>query len=181
MRTLKIAVLPGDGIGPEVTNAALQVWRGLESSVTSATLEWTEHPAGAQEFLRGGDPLPATTMHACREADAIFLGAMGLPDVRWPDGREMAPQLDLREQLELYAGVRPARLYNERHTPLKRYAAGDIDLVLVRESTEGMFASRLVPRDRSAEVVCDTLRISKHGADRVCRAAFRLAQNRRGC
>ena len=63
----------------------------------------------------------------------------------------MAPQLDLREQLELYAGVRPARLYHERHTPLKRYEAGQIDLVLVRESTEGMFASRLVPRDRSAE------------------------------
>jgi 3-isopropylmalate dehydrogenase len=180
MRTLKIAVLAGDGIGPEVIDAALQVWRHLESSVTSATLEWADHPAGAQEFLRSGDPLPASTMNACRDADAIFLGAMGLPDVRWPDGREMAPQLDLREQLELYAGVRPARLYNERHTPLKRYAAGDIDLILVRESTEGMFASRLVPRDRSAEVVCDTLRISKQGADRVCRAAFRLAEGRRG-
>ena len=111
-------------------------------------------------------------MQACRDADAIFLGAMGLPDVRWPDGREMAPQLDLREQLELYAGVRPARLYHEHHTPLKGYDAGDIDLILVRESTDGMFASRLVPRDRAAEVVCDTLRITKRGADRVCRAAF---------
>jgi 3-isopropylmalate dehydrogenase len=180
MRTLKIAVLPGDGIGPEVVDAALKVWRRLESSVTSVTLEWTEHLAGAQEFLRSGDPLPAATLQACREAGAIFLGAMGLPDVRWPDGREMAPQLDLREQLQLYAGVRPARLYHERHTPLKGYRAGQIDLILVRESTEGMFASRLVPRDRAAEVVCDTLRISKHGADRVCRAAFRLAQNRRG-
>jgi 3-isopropylmalate dehydrogenase len=179
MPTIKIAVLPGDGIGPEVVDAAYRVWRHLENSVTSVTLDWTEHPAGAQEFVRSGDPLPASTLAACREAEAIFLGAMGLPDVRWPDGREIAPQLDLREQLQLYAGVRPARLYNEHHTPLKRYKAGEIDLVLVRESTEGMFSSRLVPRDRTAEVVCDTLRITKHGADRVCRAAFRLAQTRR--
>lgn len=176
MRELELAVLPGDGIGPEVVDAALKVWRKLSSDVR---LHWNVHPAGAEEYQRNGDPLPANTLKACREADAIFLGAMGLPDVRWPDGREMAPQLDLREQLELYAGVRPARLYHERHSPLKGYGPGEIDLVLVRESTEGMFASRLVPRDRNAETVCDTLRITKRGADRVCRAAFQLAANRR--
>ena len=179
MRTLTIAVLPGDGIGPEVVDAASRVWTQLAPTAHSVHLDWKEYAAGAEEYRRSGEPLPASTMQACRDADAIFLGAMGLPDVRWPDGREIAPQLDLREQLELYAGVRPARLYHERHTPLKGYKAGQIDLILVRESTEGMFASRLVPRDRAAEVVCDTLRISKRGADRVCRAAFRLAGNRR--
>ena len=179
MRTLNLAVLPGDGVGPEVVNAARQVWDKLAPAAPSVHLNWKEYAAGANEYRRGGNPLPPETMQACRDADAIFLGAMGLPDVRWPDGREMAPQLDLREQLELYAGVRPARLYHERHTPLKGYNAGDIDLILVRESTEGMFASRLVPRDRAAEVVCDTLRITKRGADRVCRAAFRLAESRR--
>jgi 3-isopropylmalate dehydrogenase len=179
MRSLNIAVLSGDGIGPEVVNAAWQVWEKLAPAASSVHLNWKEYAAGAEEYRRGGDPLPPATMQACRDADAIFLGAMGLPDVRWPDGREMAPQLDLREQLELYAGVRPARLYHESHTPLKGYNAGGIDLILVRESTEGMFASRLVPRDRAAEVVCDTLRITKRGADRVCRAAFRLAESRR--
>jgi 3-isopropylmalate dehydrogenase len=179
MRILNIAVLPGDGIGPEVVDAAWQVWEKLAAAAPSVHLNWTEYAAGAEEYRRTGDPLPPATMQACRAADAIFLGAMGLPDVRWPDGREIAPQLDLREQFELYAGVRPARLYHERHTPIKGYNSGDIDLILVRESTEGMFASRLVPRDRAAEVVCDTLRITKRGADRVCRAAFRLAESRR--
>src|SRR4051812_36969986 len=130
MQTFRIAVLPGDGIGPEVVDAAFKVWSKLATAASSVALHWKEYPAGAGEFLRVGNPLPDSTMQACRDADAIFLGAMGLPDVRWPDGREMAPQLDLREQLELYAGVRPARLYHERHSPLKGVQAGEIDLIL---------------------------------------------------
>ena len=63
---------------------------------------------------------------------------MGLPDVRWPDGKEMTPQIDLRERLDLYYGVRPIRLYHEFHSPLKNVRAGEIDLVIVRESTEGL-------------------------------------------
>ena len=134
---LNIAVLPGDGIGPEVVNAAWQVWEKLAPTAPSVHLNWKEYAAGAEEYRRSGDPLTAGhDAGVPRDADAIFLGAMGLPDVRWPDGREMAPQLDLREQLELYAGVRPARLYHERHTPIKVYNTGDIDLILVRESTE---------------------------------------------
>jgi 3-isopropylmalate dehydrogenase len=105
---------------------------------------------------------------------------MGLPDVRWPTGTEMAPQLDLREELDLYAGIRPCRLYHENDTPLKGRRAGDIDLVVVRENTEGLFFGRKQSHDMRGGEVRDPLRISRRGAERICRAAFELARTRRG-
>ena len=100
-------------------------------------------PAGS------GLPLPAATVEALKSFDAILLGAMGLPEVRWPNGVEMTPQIDPREQLDLYNGVRPIKLSHELHTPLKAHAAGDIDLLIVRENGEGHFSSRLRPRAES--------------------------------
>jgi 3-isopropylmalate dehydrogenase len=109
----------------------------------------------------------------------VLLGAMGLPDVRWPSGQELTPQLDLRERLDLYCGLRPIRLLHESDTPLKGYAAGEIDLLIVRENCEGLFSSRLSCHQRQADEVCDKLRITRHGAERICRAAFRQALARR--
>jgi 3-isopropylmalate dehydrogenase len=91
----------------------------------------------------------------------------------------MAPQLDLREQLDLYAGLRPCRLYHENDTPLKGRRAGEIDLVVVRENTEGLFFGRKKIHDMDGIEVIDPLRISRHGAARICRAAFELARTRR--
>lgn len=179
MRTYTIAVLGGDGIGPEVAAEAVRVLRVVAPEV-GIGFDFQDHPAGAGVYLREGDPLPASTLDACRSADAVLLGAMGLPDVRWPSGTEMAPQLDIREQLDLYAGVRPIRLYNTAHSPLKGYGPGEIDFVIFRESTEGMFASRKTPVDFQAAEHCDTLRITRHGAERIARAAFRMAATRRG-
>jgi len=99
--------------------------------------------------------------------------------VRWPDGREMAPQLDLRERLDLYCGLRPIRLYHAADTPLKRYEAGQIDLLIVRENTEGLFSSRLARTPPGASVVEDVLRISRTGTERLFRAAFGEARKRR--
>jgi 3-isopropylmalate dehydrogenase len=137
-----------------------------------------EFSAGAEEYLRSGNPLPDTTFAACAQADAILLGAMGLPHVRYPDGRELAPQIDLRERLELYAGLRPIRTYHPLHSPLKR--STDIDLLLIRESTEGLFWSRKIPPVPGADTVEDVMHLSRKGSERVCRAAFREARNRRG-
>src|SRR6187431_2538697 len=108
-QTFRIALLPGDGIGPDVVAEAVKVLR----AVAPDTLEYTELSVGATEYLRSGDPLPPATFERLKEFDAILLGAMGLPDVRWPDGTEMTPQIDLRERLDLYCGLRPIRLYNE--------------------------------------------------------------------
>jgi len=174
-----IAVLPGDGIGPEVIGATLAVLKTLEGKWSKVRFAFREHAAGAAEYLRHGDPLPAEAFAACRQADAVLLGAMGLPSVRWPDGRELTPQIDLRERLDLYAGLRPIRLYHAQDTPLKRYGAGEIDLVIVRENCEGLFSARLIKPDPASGEVCDVMRITQRGAERVCRAAFELASRRR--
>ena len=92
-----IAVLPGDGVGVDVTAEALRVLQAVQAGFAGVALRFTEHPVGAGEYLRHGDPLPSAALEACRNADAVLLGAMGLPEVRWPDGREMTPQLDLRD------------------------------------------------------------------------------------
>ena len=178
-RTFQIAVLPGDGIGVEVMAEALRVLDAALAGEADVRLKLEECPAGANEYQRHGNPLPDATMAACQAADAILLGAMGLPDVRWPDGREMAPQLDLRERLDLYCGLRPIRLFHAADSPLKRPGDGDIDLLIVRENTEGLFSSRLARTPPNASIVEDILRITRSGSERLFRAAFREARKRR--
>jgi len=178
-RAFRIAVLPGDGIGPEVMAEAVRVLRAVEALLEGVRFDLEEYAVGAEEFLRSGNPLPESALDACRKADAILLGAMGLPHVRWPNGKELTPQIDLREILDLYAGVRPVRLYHEADSPLKKYAAGDIDFVIVRESTEGLFSARLSQSDPASGEVRDVMRITRRGAERVSRFAFELARSRR--
>src|SRR5262249_13848390 len=141
----RIAVLPGDGIGPEVMCAGVEVLRAVESLLERTCFELVEFSVGAGEYLRSGDPLPPAVFEELKEFDASLLGAMGLPGVRWPGGVEMTPQLDLRERLDLYCGLRPVYLYHPADSPLRNRKAGDIDLLLVRESTEGLFVSRKEP------------------------------------
>lgn len=179
MKEYQITVLPGDGIGPEVIAEAVRALRAVEAKIPSTRYILTEHPAGAGEYLRNGDPLPKATMDACRAADAILLGAMGIPSVRYPSGTEMTPQIDLREELDLYAGLRPIYLYSGNHSPLRGYEAGEIDFVIFRENTEGMFASRKNTVDFSAPHVDDTLRITRVATEKICRAAFDMARTRR--
>lgn len=173
-----IALLPGDGIGPEVVGEAVPI---LERVAGRMGLEFRfqEFSVGAGEYLRSGDPLPAATFEAIQQCDAILLGAMGIPSVRWPNGVEMTPQIDLRERLDLYCGLRPIYLYHPEDSPLRHRKAGDIDLMLVRESTEGLFAARGEARDPGADVVEDRMRITRRGAERICRAAFEVALRRR--
>ena len=178
-KRFNIAVLPGDGIGVDVTEAAVRVLRQVEAELTDVAFDLGEHAVGAGEYLKHGDPLPPSAIAACRAADAVLLGAMGLPDVRWPDGREMTPQIDLREQLQLYAGLRPIRLYHENDCPLKGYRAGEIDFLIVRESTEGLFSARLSQSRPESGEVLDVMRITRAGSERVCRAAYGHAMARR--
>ncbi|MDP6701575.1 MAG: isocitrate/isopropylmalate family dehydrogenase, partial [Candidatus Latescibacteria bacterium] len=137
MKTYNIAILKGDGIGPEVVDEALKVLAALGAP----SFNFVEYPCGAGCYLEQGDPLPEETVAGCRAADAVLLGAMGLPHVRWPDGTEMRPQIDLRIALDLYAGVRPIYLYAGAHSPLQGLGPGDIDFVILRENVEGLFAS----------------------------------------
>ena len=179
IRSFDIAVLPGDGIGVEVTAEAVRVLQALEHRLKGVKFAFREYSVGAGEYLERGDPLPAEALNACAKADAVLLGAMGLPSVRWPDGKEMTPQLDLREKFQLYCGLRPIRLYHERDTPLKCCSGDPIDFVIIRESTEGLFSARLSKTDPAKGEVCDVMRITRTGAERVCRAAFQQAMKRR--
>jgi 3-isopropylmalate dehydrogenase len=173
--TFRIALLPGDGIGPDVVVEAVKVLR----AVAPDRLVYEELSVGANEFLRSGDPLPAATFERLKDFDAVLLGAMGLPDVRWPDGTEMTPQIDLREKLDLYCGLRPIRLYHESHSPLKKYGAGEINFLIIRENTEGLFFSRLDKPRPDASEVRDTMRVSRDRSERLFHSAFSEARKRR--
>jgi 3-isopropylmalate dehydrogenase len=171
-----ICILPGDGIGPEVVEATLPV---LEKAQKGFSLAFEAHPAGAQHYRKTGEALPERTFEAARAADAILFGAMGWPAIRYTDGTEIAPQLDLRFRLELYAGVRPARAIPGIPLPLADARARTINLIVIRESTEGLFAARgkgVVEDDRVAR---DTMVITRKGSERVHEFAFRLAKKRK--
>lgn len=177
MQNFAIAVLPGDGIGPDVVAEGLKVLRAVEAKLEGVTFSTSEFQVGAGEYLRSGDPLPESTFTEIAKFSTILLGAMGIPNIRWADGREMAPQIDIREKLGLYCGLRPIFLYHAHDTPLKGKTT--IDFALVRESTEGLFVSRLKPYSLDADEVTDELRITRAGAERVIRSAFQIAAGRR--
>jgi 3-isopropylmalate dehydrogenase len=176
MKAYRVAVVAGDGIGPEVTACAVEVTEAACRAVSGFGLDFVDAPAGAGTYLETGEALPASSLAACREADAILLGACGLPGVRYPDGTEIIPQVTLRIVLDLYAGIRPARKLDGVPTPL----AGDspVDFVVVRESTEGIFASLGGGIVLGDAVSTDTQVITRRGTERVVRAAFDLARRR---
>ncbi len=176
-----IAVLPGDGIGVEVVDATLVVLDAVAARC-GRRFDCVRHPAGAQHYVDAGVALPDATLAACRAADAILFGAMGLPHVRGADGTEIIPQLDLRFALDLYAGVRPVRAFGGLPGPLADPRAAQIDLVLVRENTEGLFYARgrgRVEGSGDAAAALDTMRISRAGTARVCDHALALARQRK--
>lgn len=177
--TFQICVLPGDGIGREVVEPCLAVLDAAARRVGGFALSYATHQAGAFAYRDTGTALPKSTLEAARAADAILLGAMGWPDIRYPDGTEIAPQLDLRVELDLYAGVRPVRVLPGMAPVLADPRARSLDFVLIRESTEGLFASRgkgVVEDDREAR---DTMVITRATSERLFDFSFRLAQSRR--
>jgi 3-isopropylmalate dehydrogenase len=173
-----IAVLAGDGIGPEVMAPALEILRKVESTTPNLKFRFTEAPAGAVHYRETGKSMPESTIKLCRDADAILLGACGLPEVRYPDGTEIMPQVELRFIFDLYAGVRPARLVPGVPSPIVGADRHGIDLVLIRESTEGLFASMgkgVVTPDEARE----TLVITRKTSQRLFDFSFRLAERRK--
>ncbi len=180
MREFQIAVFPGDGIGREVMAPCLTLLEAVVAQTGGFRLRYRSYEAGAELYRDTGVALPEEALRGAEEADAILLGAMGLPSVRYPNGTEVAPHLDFRERFNLYAGVRPIRVLPGAPTPLADPRARQVDCVLVRESTEGLFAARQLSRREGDEVVFDTMRISRTTCVRLFRFAFALARKRRG-
>lgn len=172
-----IAVFHGDGIGPEIMAPTLDILKCC-SDAGGYDLRLLKVPAGAAHYAETGDSLPAGSLQTARDADAILLSAMGLPDVRYPDGTEISPQIDLRKELTLFAGVRPVTIRPGQPTPLKLDGGQTVDFVLIRESTEGLFYTQgrgEVEKDEARE----TLRITREISEPLFRFAFDLAESRR--
>jgi len=177
-RNYRVVVIPGDGIGPELVAAALVVLAAAEEAL-GFKLEIDRREGGADFYRKSGASLAPETFEAIRRADAAMKGPVGLPDVRLPDGTE-AGLLGgvLRIGLDAYANLRPVRLLPGIEAPLKA-KAGEIDYVIVRENTEGLYLSRgkgVGTRDAMA----DTLLVTRKGVERIARYAFELARKRRG-
>ena len=175
-----VVVLGGDGIGPEVTNAALDVLRALDARLRLG-LSFEMQAFGGAAIDAHGDPLPAHVLAACRKADAILLGAVGGP--RWatvPTAiRPEAGLLRLRSELGLYANIRPLQVHPALvdASPLKRERIEGVDLVVVRELTGGIYFGE---RTRSDIRATDECAYTVAEVERVTRAAAKLARCRRG-
>ncbi|WP_046866829.1 isocitrate/isopropylmalate dehydrogenase family protein [Microvirga massiliensis] len=176
----RIAVMPGDGIGVEVIEAALAVLDAVETRFGLA-ISRDLIPAGAKHYAETGEALPEDSFRRAEQADAILFGAMGWPEIRYPDGTEIAPQLDLRFRLDLYAGVRPIRAIPGVPPVLNAPRSTEIDLVILRESTEGMFASRgkgVVTESEARDTQVITRRTTERLTDFACDLARRRKRER---
>ncbi|MFQ6553073.1 isocitrate/isopropylmalate dehydrogenase family protein [Aestuariibius insulae] len=177
-KTFSIAVFHGDGIGPEIMAPTLEILRRMSEASNGYALRFMAPPAGAAHYAATGESLPAASMETARNADAILLSAMGLPDVRYEDGTEISPQIDLRKALKLFAGVRPVRLKVGQKSPLNLPPGREIDFVLIRESTEGLFYTQgrgEVTENEARE----TLLVSRDVSEKLFAFAFALARTRK--
>jgi 3-isopropylmalate dehydrogenase len=181
MAVYHISVLPGDGIGPEVMEEALKVLREIEKLYDGLSLVTESFDAGAERFLKTGVTLPEEAFDHCKQADAILMGAIGLPEARHPDGREVNGDVifRLRFDLDLYAGVRPIKLYEGVPSVLNSVSKG-IDYTIVRENVEGLYASRTGGCNVRGEVATDTIIMTRTGVSKVSHFAFKLARKRHG-
>lgn len=173
-----VAVFPGDGIGPEVMTPGLRLIEMAVAAQNGPALDWRELPGGADSYRDTGEAMPASSLEAAAAADAILLGAMGDPSIRYPDGREITPQIDLREHFELFAGERPILTWPGLPVPLADPRAHALDFVVIRESTEGFFAGRHTP-DTTHERSREYMQITRAASERLFHHAFGLARRRK--
>jgi 3-isopropylmalate dehydrogenase len=178
----KISLIKGDGIGVDVSEAAMRLVQQAVSLVGLGPLDIHEIEAGAGYFAKTGQDIEPEGEARAGAADAIFLGAIGLPDIRHEDGTEISPHLRLRDRYQLYAGVRPVKAYPNAPQALADKRAAKIDFVIVRESTEGLFYSAAV-HGRTKVIdnsYCDEiLRITRKTTEKLHEFSFRLAARRK--
>ena len=179
---LRVALLPGDGIGVDVSDATVAVVDAAIAKAGVAPLTFDIIQAGAGYYKETGKDIETGGEEKAGQLDAIFLGAIGLPAVRHADGTEISPHLRLRDIYGLYAGVRPVKAYPNAPQRLADPRAAGIDMVILRESTEGLFYSAAVHGRsdiRGDDEVRDTLRITRPTTEKLHRFGFKLAERRK--
>jgi 3-isopropylmalate dehydrogenase len=175
---MRIVVLPGDGIGPEITAATCNVLRAAAARF-DLKIELEEHPIGHASLKQSGATVRPGLLEIVRSADGLILGPTATADFKDEHSGEVNPSKYFRKSLDLFANLRPARTY-----PGLRNAFGAFDLVVVRENTEGFYADRNMEQGNSEllvtpDVVISLRRITRHCCERIAHAACRLAMNRR--
>src|SRR4051812_5394175 len=179
MKTHRVALYPGDGIGPEVTDAAVTVITAAQKRSSGRfQIEFERFDWGMPHYERHGRVAPENFLDTLRPFDAMFLGAVGWP-ARLPDHITLAPLIRLRQAFDLYACVRPARTFPGVTGPLRSTEA--IDLVVVRENSEGEYVDNggALRVNTPHEVALQTAVHTRHGVERILRFAFELARTRR--
>ena len=175
---MKIAVIPGDGTGPEVTNEALKVLKAV-SEQDGFEYELTNYDFGGDRYLQTGELLPEGAVDELKEKDAIYLGAIGHPDVQ-PGILEKGLLLNLRFALDQYVNLRPVTLYPGVETPLAGKGPEDIDFVVIRENTEDMYCGigGFLKKGTPDEVASQTAIYTRKGCERIIRYAFEYTRKR---
>ena len=180
--TFLVATMPGDGIGKDIIKSATSIVDLSSEIVGGYKCNWQMIKAGAEYFALNGIDVEPGGEDKADKADSIFLGAIGLPTIRHKDGTEICPHLRFREIFGLYAGVRPVKAYPNITNRLSNNLASKIDLVILRESTEGLFYSAAVhnrcPVDNDNEVQ-DIMRITRKTTEKLHDFAFKLARQRK--
>lgn len=178
--SIRIALLPGDGIGPEVVREAAALLR-LIGEESGLAIQFTEALVGGAALEATGEPLPAATLALCQASDAVLLGAIGHPkwDTLPPEKRPERGLLGLRGGLGLYANLRPARVFSSLAgaSSLKAEVVSDIDILIVRELTGGLYFGQ--PRAIEADRAFNTMIYHRHEVERIARVAFEAARSRR--
>ena len=175
----RIAVLPGDGIGPEVTREAVETLK-LAGEMGGFGFEWSEYPFGAEHYLKTKESFPASALDEMKQHDAILLGAIG--DPRLPTGLlERAIISGIRFGLDLYVNLRPVRLFHADLCPLKGKGPEHVDLIVVRENTEDVYAGigGFLKKGTPDEVAMQEMIFTRKGVERVIRYAFDLCGRRK--
>jgi 3-isopropylmalate dehydrogenase len=178
MKSYDIAVIGGDGTGPEVVQEAVKVLDAA-SKKFGLKLTYTKYDIGGERYLRTGEILPDSMLEELRKFPAILLGAIGHPNVK-PGILEKGILLRTRFELEQYINLRPVKLYDERFCPLKDKAPADIDFVVVRENNEGLYtgAGGFVFKGTANEVALQESVNTRRGVERCLRFAFEFARKR---
>jgi 3-isopropylmalate dehydrogenase len=174
----KIAVIGGDGTGPEVVREGLKVLEAVNSKY-GIKMAYTNFDFGGERYLRTGEVLPESAVSDLRQFDAIFLGAIGHPDVK-PGILEKGILLKLRFELDQYINLRPVKLYPNVETPLKDKGPEHVDFVVVRENSEGLYvgAGGVMKKGTADEVAIQTSINTRKGVERCLRYAFEYTRKR---
>jgi len=174
----EVAVIPGDGTGPEVVREGIKVM-GNVAARCGFKLNFTSYELGGENYLATGDILPDRVTESLAQADAIYLGAIGHPDVK-PGVLEKGILLSLRFHFDQYINLRPVKLYEGVETPLKDKGPEDIDFVVVRENTEGIYAGAggCLKRGTLDEVAVQESINTRKGVERCIRYAFEYCRRR---